>query len=61
MPRYCTVQIFITRYSETVEGRQLSEKTIYRWIDEGKLEAKKDPGGYGWLIKLDESTLLNLD
>jgi hypothetical protein len=32
-----------------------SEYTIRRWIEEGKLDAEKDPGGHGWIIFIDEN------
>ena len=32
-----------------------SEYTIRRWIEEGKLDAEKDPGGRDWVIFIDEA------
>ena len=54
---YLTVKQFIIEYSEEVKREKpLSPRTVYRWIDEGKLPAKKDPSGQGWLIFLNSST-----
>lgn len=45
--RYLTVK-------EVAEYFKKHPRTIYRWIEEEKLPAQKDPGGHGWMIVLDE-------
>ncbi len=45
--RYLTVK-------EVAEYFKKHPRTIYRWIEEEKLSAQKDPGGHGWMIVLDE-------
>lgn len=53
MPKYLTVK----RYHEChcKYFREISMKTIYRWIEEGKINAKKDRGGFNWLIMIPET------
>ena len=38
-----------------------SEDTIRRWIHEGKLRARKDKGGHGWLILIRDNDDLFTD
>lgn len=44
--RYMTVK-------EYAELMRKTDETVYRWIDTGKLHAIRNPGGKGWLIKVD--------
>lgn len=37
----------VKHYAQTVRKHP---RTIRRWIEEGRLKAKKDRGGKGWLI-----------
>lgn len=54
---YITVRQFIIKYSEEVKrDKPLSPRTVYRWIEEEKLSAKKDPCGHGWLIFMNSSS-----
>jgi excisionase family DNA binding protein len=39
--------VTVKEYAQTVRK---SDDTVRRWIHEGKLEARKDKGGAGWLI-----------
>lgn len=45
--RYLTVK-------EVAEYFNKHPRTIYRWIEDKKLPARKDPGGHGWMIVLEE-------
>ena len=42
----------VKHYAEIV-GKSI--RTVYRWIAEGKIKARKDRGGRGWLILVDGS------
>jgi excisionase family DNA binding protein len=41
---------------EVAEYFKKHPRTIYRWIEEEKLAAQKDPGGHGWMVVLEEGT-----
>ena len=50
---YC---VTVERYHELYEKhiKKIHIKTVYCWLAEEKLEAKKDPGGRGWIIYITE-------
>ena len=52
MPKYLTVKRFHECYRKYF--RNISVQTIYRWIEEGTLQAKKDRDGFNWLIIISE-------
>lgn len=58
MPLYLTVQQFQKEYSRHI--KEIHIKTVYRWIDEGNtnLQVKRDLGGRGWLIIINEDDML---
>ncbi len=47
--KYLTVKSTAAIYMKSMQ-------TIRRWITEGKLSAKKDPGGRNWIIVEKENT-----
>lgn len=58
MPLYLTVQQF--QIEHTRHLKPIHVKTVYRWIDEGNpnLKVRKDFGGRGWLIIIEEDNPL---
>jgi len=55
LPIYLTVQQF--QIEHTKHLKPIHIKTVYRWIDEGNpnLIVKKDLGGRGWFVVIDEN------
>ncbi len=47
MPFFLTVR-------QAAKHFQKHPQTIYRWIEEGKVKARKDSGGFGWLIIVED-------
>ncbi len=52
MPKYLTVQKFHELHCKYF--RVIHIKTVYRWVEEEKVAAKKDRGGHNWLVVVRE-------
>lgn len=45
-------KIMSVTVQQFAEMERKHPNTVYRWIEEGKLDAERDPGGWGWKIFL---------